>query len=64
MCGADEGSQTLLSSLGSWCSTDELRLHLFIYVCMYVFIYVCMYHILVSFPIGLLKTLRSLEVRR
>lgn len=61
MCGADEGSQTLLSSLGSWCSTDELRLHL----CMYLFIYyVCMYHILVSFPIGLLKTLRSLEVRR
>lgn len=60
MCGADEGSQPLLSSLGSWCSTDELRLHLFIYL----FIYVCMYHILVSFPIGLLKTLRSLEVRR
>lgn len=25
-CGADEGSRTLLSSLGSWRSTDELHL--------------------------------------
>ncbi len=25
--GADEGSRTLLSSLGSWRSTDELHLH-------------------------------------
>mgnify|MGYP007082885700 CR=1 FL=1 len=26
-CGADEGSRTLLSSLGSWRSTDELHPH-------------------------------------
>ena len=27
VCGADEGSRTLLSSLGSWRSTDELHPH-------------------------------------
>ena len=27
ICGADEGSRTLLSSLGSWRSTDELHPH-------------------------------------